>query len=144
MSDRTSIHEDLARQPGITISSERTFGLVWTALLALYGLSPLRHGAPIRIWSLSLCGAMLLISLFAPKVLRGPNLLWAKLALLLHSIMNPIVMALLFYGLFAPVGLLNRIRGKDPLGLRFDRAAGTYWINRQRSSSQPPSMTNQF
>lgn len=144
MSNKTlTIHEDWARQPGITISSDRTFGLVWTALLALYGLSPLRHGAPIRIWALSISASTLLISIFAPRVLHGPSLLWAKLALLIHSLVNPILMALLFYGFFVPVGLLNRIRGKDPLRLRFDQAASTYWISRPRSGP-PSNMTDQF
>jgi hypothetical protein len=139
------MHEDFERKPDMVISSDRTFGLVWTAFLVLEGLARLRHAAGVRMWALEFAGLLFLISLFFPKALHGLNLLAAKIALLLHQVINPIVMSLVFYGCFVPVSLLNRIRRKDPLRLRLDKSAPTYWIAREPSSAPDSnSMTNQF
>ncbi len=138
------MHEDLSRKPQISASSERAFGLVWTCVLAIYGVLPLRKGGYLRLWSLALAVALLLVSLCAPRLLSRPNALWAKLALLLHRIVNPIAMGILFYGFFVPLGLFNRMRGKDPLRLLPDPGASTYWIKREPPGPSAASMWNQF
>lgn len=138
------MHEDFSRQPVVTVSSDRVFGLVWTAFLTLYGLAPLRHAAPVRMWALGVAGGLLLVALFVPKALHRPNLLAGKLAVVFHRVVNPVVMGLIFYGCFVPVGLWNRWRKKDPLRLRLDRSASTYWINREPPAPSSASMNHQF
>ena len=61
-----------------------------------------------------------------------------------HAVISPIVLALLFYAAIVPIGLLKRIFGNDPLRLRADRAADSYWITRDSSESAPGSMKHQF
>jgi hypothetical protein len=144
-SDRgLTMHEDFSRKPVVTVSSDRTFGLVWTVFLVLYGLAPLRHARGVRDWPMSLAGVLLLLSLFLPRALHKPNLLWGKIGLLLSRVVNPIVMGLIFYGCFVPVGLLNRMRRKDPLHLQLDPSASTYWITREPPGSPRTNMINQF
>ena len=46
-------------------------------------------------------------------LLRPLNLIWLKFGLLLHKIVNPIVMGLLFYVVFTPMGFIMRLAGKD-------------------------------
>jgi hypothetical protein len=53
-------------------------------------------------------------------------------------------MAFVFYGTVAPIGLVLRLLGKDPLRLRFDPDVRTYWIERQPPGPAPETMTNQF
>jgi hypothetical protein len=137
-------HEDFARGAEIKLSSDRTFGLVWTAFLILYGLAPLRHARAIRPWPLAIACGLLFVSVFCSSLLHRPNLLWAKVGLLLNRIVNPIVMGLMFYGCFVPVALVHRIRKKDPLRLARDRDADTYWIDRERPGSDSSSMTHQY
>jgi|ERR1700676_406380 len=139
-----TMHEDFSRNPVVTVSSDRTFGLVWTVFLILYGLAPLRHARGVRVWPMALAGVLLLLSLFLPRALHRPNLLWGKIGLLLNRVVNPVVMGLIFYGCFVPVGLLNRMRRKDPLHLRLSPSASTYWIRREPPGSSPASMINQF
>jgi hypothetical protein len=138
------MHEDFSRSPEMTLSSDRTFGLVWTVFLILYGLAPLRHARGIRIWPLVLASVLLLLSLFFSRALHRPNIWWGKVGLLLNRIVNPIVMGLMFYICFVPVGLINRIRKKDPLQLGFSPSADTYWITREPSDSPRSSMTHQY
>ena len=59
---------------------------------------------------------------------------------LIGKIVNPIVMALLFFSTITPVGFLMRLFGKDPLRLRRDPAAASYWIEREPSG--PPHRDN--
>jgi hypothetical protein len=57
---------------------------------------------------------------------------------------SPIVLRLLFYVAVMPVGLLMRVPGKDPLRLRRDPDAASYWIDRMPPGPAPDSMKNQF
>jgi Saxitoxin biosynthesis operon protein SxtJ len=139
-----TMHEDFSRSAGVKLSSDRTFGLVWTVFLVLYGLAPLRHAGRVRIWLIVLAGMLLLISVIFSRVLHRPNLWWARVGLLLSRVVNPIVMGLLFYICFVPVGLVNRMRRKDPLHLRIIPSASTYWISREPSGSPPENMTHQY
>jgi hypothetical protein len=49
-----------------------------------------------------------------------------------------------FVLIVTPVGLLMRAIGKDPLRLRRNVAAKTYWIERQPPGPAPASLKGQF
>jgi hypothetical protein len=138
-----SAHEDLSRQQR-KLASDRSFGLVFTAVFALLGLWPLLHGNPVRVWALGTSGALLLAALLVPSVLHVPNLLWARLAVLLEKVVNPLVMGVLFYVVIAPSGFILRRLGKDLLRLRADPQASTYWIERKPPGPAPETMSQQF
>jgi len=59
-------------------------------------------------------------------------------------VVNPVAMAVLFYLLVTPLGLLLRLFGKDLLRLRGDKTASSYWIERQPPGPPPGTMVNQF
>ena len=44
----------------------------------------------------------------------------------------------------APIGLLMRLFGKNPLRLKFDRVAHSYWIERNPPGPAGATMKNQF
>jgi len=138
------MHEDFSRKAQVTISSDRTFGLVWTVALAVYGLAPLRHASPVRVWPVAVAGVLLLLSLFVPRSLHGPNLISARVAMLLHTVTTPVIMGFIFYGFFVPVGVLSRLSKKDPLGLQMDKGAASYWIRRDPPGPPSEGMINQF
>ena len=69
---------------------------------------------------------------------------WLALGMLLHRVVNPIVMALLFYGTVLPTGLVMRALGKDLLRLRRQPEADSYWIVRQPPGPAPETMKDQF
>jgi hypothetical protein len=143
---RTSlaIHESFARDDDTQDSSDRTFGLVMAGVFLVNALLPLLRGRPVRWWSLLAGAAFLLSSLLYPRSLGPLNRLWLKLGLVLHAIVNPVVMGLLFYSTVTPIGVLFRWLGKDPLRLRLDRDADTYWIERHPPGPAPDTMPRQF
>ena len=99
----------------------------------------------ITLWSAFFIGSLLILcTLTNPlTIIREHGLSLQTLGLLLHRIVNPIVMGLLFYGTILPTGLVMRLRGRDLLRLRRDPAAETYWITRTPGPA-PETMRDQF
>lgn len=139
-----STHADLVEHRKTTIGSERSFGLVFAAVFAIIALFPLWRGAPPRWWALAVALGFAALAYAAPQVLRPLNRLWFRLGLLLHHIVNPVIMALLYFVAIVPMGLFLKLRGKDLLRLERDAKAETYWIAREPQSPAPGSMSKQF
>ncbi len=112
------------------LSSDRNFGLVIATALALYAIKHPLLLVPSAV--------ILVTALTRPQFLHGANLVWAKVGQVLHGIVNPIVMTVLFFGVFTPMAILLRLLGKDLLRLR--TKSESYWIN--RTGAGP--FTNQF
>jgi len=137
-------HEDLTRKTKIPVGSDRSFGLVFTGFFVLVGAAPLLHGGEPRWWALGAATGFLLAALLVPKALRPLNLLWFRFGQALHLVVTPVVMGLLFFLTITPIGLLMRLSGKDPLRLKRDGQAVSYWIKRQPPGPTPDSMRHQF
>ena len=125
-------------------SSDRAFGLVFSAVFAIISLYPLLGSGTIRIWSLIVAGIFLLLAFITPVVLAPANRLWTKFGELLHRIVSPLALGIVFYFTVLPTGLLLRLFSKDPLRLRLDPAAESYWIKREPPGPAAESLKNQF
>jgi hypothetical protein len=138
-----STHENFTREEAPLSGSNRTFGWVMAVALALVSLVNGWHLG--RLWPWTLCAAALFLvaAWIRPSSLHPLNRLWLKLGRLLHRIVNPIVMGLLFYGAILPTGLAMRLRGKDLLRLKREPGAESYWIARAPGPS-PETMREQF
>jgi hypothetical protein len=64
--------------------------------------------------------------------------------LVLHRCVSPLVLGLVYFSTVTPIGLVLRVLGKDPLRLRFDREAESYWIERRPPGPAGPTMSKQF
>lgn len=124
--------------------SDRMFGIVFGAAFGLFALYPLVHGAAIRFWALGLATLFLVAALARPMLLAPLNRLWTKLGLELHRIVTPVALLVVFCVAVLPTGLVLRALGKDPLRLRFDPGAKTYWIDRKPPGRADRQMTKQF
>ncbi len=105
---------------------------------------PLLTGSTIKHWAIVTASAFLLVAVVYPKLLAPLNHLWFKFGLLLHKIVNPVVLAIMFFLVITPIGLLMRALGKDPLRLRLDKAATSYWIDRTPPGPSPDTLGDQF
>ena len=138
------LHENLIRSEQIVGPSNRRFGLTIGAACSIIGgiRALFAHG----YWEWWL-GAGLVVALFGvfwPAALAPFNRLWLKIGLVLYKVVNPIVMTVLFVSTIVPVGLLSRVRGKDPLRLRPQPDQASYWIERKPPGPAPETMNNQF
>lgn len=125
-------------------SSDRSFGIVFAVFFLLIAFLPLWHGQPVRIWALILSVLFGVLAFVAPSILAPLNRLWAKVGEILHRIVSPIALGILFFGVVTPIGLLVRLFGMDALRLRLDKTASSYWIPRSPGSPAPESMKDQF
>jgi hypothetical protein len=139
-----SLHETLHRDEAIDGPSDRKFGLTIGAILGVIGVIRLVFGHSHWAWWLGGGLAFVSFGLLWPAALHPLNRAWMLLGLLLYKIVNPIVMALLFFSTITPIGFLMRLCGKDPMRLRRDRAATSYWIAREPPGPPAESMRNQF
>jgi hypothetical protein len=137
-------HESYSREEKIDGSSNRSFGLVFAAFFALVGLLPLILGRAPRTWAFGLSGIFLLAALLFPSVLAPLNRLWMKFGLLLHRIVSPIALGIMFFLVITPMGWLMRALGKDLLRLRIDPDASSYWIERNPPGPAPETFKDQF
>jgi len=139
-------HEQLSKPDDVKPPSEKSFGLTFAAILSLIAAwLYLRKDLPIwTVASLAASIAFLAAAFLAPALLRPLNLAWSRFGLLLHRIVNPIVMGLLFFLVFTPTGFIMRALGKDLLRLKRDPSRSSYWIHRADESHPPSKMTNQF
>jgi len=136
-------HEILARDQDIKVSRNRDFGWVFTIVFLVVALWPLLSGGGARMWALIVSGVLLLITLATPGLLALPNRLWQRFGLLLSRVTTPLVLAVMFYAIVVPTGLLRQRLGNDPLRLR-KSPDGSYWITRDPPGPEPGSMSNQF
>jgi Saxitoxin biosynthesis operon protein SxtJ len=137
-------HEDLSRDHERRLTSDRTFGLVLGVAFMIFGVFPVSYGNPPRLWVITIGGAFLILALAVPRVLHRSNVYWSKFGLLLNRIVSPVVMALIFFAVVTPVALVLRRLGSDPLRLKLDPTAATYWIDRIPPGPSPESIKDQF
>jgi hypothetical protein len=139
-----SSHEVFSRDEKVVPGSDRSFGLVMAGALAALTSLNAWHSGRLWPWTGGLAALLMAAALLRPALLHPLNLLWLKFGLLLHRVVNPVVMALIFYGTVLPTGLVMRMMGKDPLRLERQPGADSYWIARKPPGPSPETMRDQF
>lgn len=141
-----AIEIEKARAAGeVRQSSDRQFGLVMAAFfLLLTAYSAWKHsGLPRWHWP-ALSAGFAFFALLLPEALRHLNLAWSLFGRLLHKVMSPLVMGLVYFGFIAPFGVIFRVVKGDPLRLKIDKNAASYWVERKDDDQPGGGMANQF
>ena len=125
-------------------SSDRGFGFVFAAVFAIIGCWPFWHWLPPRWWALAIAAAFAAVALIRPQILHPLNRVWLALGRLLHRIVSPLIMGLVFFTVVTPTGWIMRARGKDLLSLRRRPDLNSYWIKRAPVGPESETMKNQF
>jgi len=137
-------HERYSDHETPSPSSDRSFGLVMAAVFTMLTMINVWHVGHAWPWTGAVAAYFLAFAAFRPDGLGSLNWIWFKFGLLLHKVVNPVVMALVFFGGVLPTGLVMRALGKDPLRLKWQPNANTYWIERRPPGPTPMSMKDQF
>lgn len=139
-----SAHESLKREETLKLPSNRSFGMVFTVVFLIVGLAPMIKRGEVRAWALIVAGLFLILGLSNSPVLTPLNRLWMKFGLLLHHIVSPLILGILFYGTITPMAWILRLLGKDPMRRALDKNTPSYWILRDPPGPVRHSMQNQF
>ncbi len=112
----------------------------WMSALGLAVFSSLlrwRRVLPVAAWVLVLCAlaALAVAAAVRPRWFRGYYRFSAKLGFAISQTVGRIVLALFFFIIVTPLGLVLRLLGKDPLRLRHPVGAASYWSEVRRKSS---------
>ena len=124
----------------IKVSSNKSFGIVFSIFFLLISVYPLLNSDPIYYWSLFISFIFLVLGLMNSKILSPLNLLWFKFGILLGKIVSPVVMGIIFFLVVTPISIILKIFGKDVLNLKFNNNK-TYWIEKNGPKS---NMKKQF
>jgi hypothetical protein len=108
--------------------AEREFGLIVGGVFTLLGSWWLYRGkftsvAPVVV---PLGILLVLLGLIVPRVLVYPNKAWMKLAEGMSFVSTRIILAIVYFGVLTPIGLIKRAMGWDPLHRRAERS-NSYW-----------------
>ena len=123
------------------ISSNRSFGILFSIVFAAIAFWPLLNLGEIRVWSVIVSSIFLLLGLINSKLLYPLYLIWVKFGELIGKIVAPLVMALVYFLILTPISLLVRLFGKDLIGMKFSNDIKSYWIKRKKNLG---SMDKQF
>jgi hypothetical protein len=142
-----SLHENYRDEEPTEAGGDRAFGCTVGAILMVIGTAKALAAGTISLAAyliLSAGALLLLLGIFAPSRLSALNSVWSKVGTAIAKVVNPIVLALLFFLVVTPMAFLIRMVGKRPLRLAPDRTAATYWIKREPLESGASSMRRQF
>lgn len=107
----------------------RSFALLVGALLAIYSLWPLAiSGLPPRYWPLAVAAIVITLGLVNPLILEPVYRIWMKIGSVLGFINTRIILALGFFAIFTPIGVVMRVLGRDPLCRKYDPNSLSYGI----------------
>ena len=104
----------------IELPSNRKFGFFFTFVFAA-AAAYFYYSANLT-WTyvfIAAALAFLLVTLIKSDALLPLNKLWMRFGLLLGMIVSPIVLGVIFFGLFTPIAMLMRRSGRDELRLKF-------------------------
>ena len=124
----------------IKLPSNRSFGLLFFIVFLIISIWPLSYSGEIRVLSLVISIIFLILGLINSNILKPLNFLWMKFGIFLGKIVSPLLMAIIFFLVVTPIGLIMRLLGKDLINLKFNKSK-SYWIEKNGPKSK---MKNQF
>ena len=138
------MHENLDKEEEVKVSSDRSFGIVFTLVFLAVGVWVFSEGQT-KAWLFFVSAFLFLVAAIARPSILGPlNRAWAKFGLLLGQVFNPLLLGVIFFLVVTPMAVIRRLLDKDSLHLKFKSDLESYWINRSPAGPKLGSMTKQF
>ena len=103
----------------IELPSNRKFGFFFTFIFAVLATYFFYIESTVFLYGFAITSVLFFtITLVHAESLSRLNRLWMAFGLLLGKIVSPVVMGIIFFGLFTPISLLMRLFGRDELRLK--------------------------
>ena len=125
-------------------AAEKDFGYVFCLVFLLIAFLPLFNGHSMRLWAFQVASFFFVVAIVFPVLLKYPCLFWSKVGLLLHHIVNPLILGIIYFGVVCPIGaIMRRVKG-GLMKINFNSSAKSYWIERDPAGPNPKTMSQQF
>ncbi|MDG2252881.1 MAG: SxtJ family membrane protein [Methylophilaceae bacterium] len=126
------------------LPSNKKFGLFFFTIFLLVGIYCYFLGAiNASIVLLLLATILFVLAAVKPDLLLPLNKLWMRLGLTLGLIISPIILGIIFFGLFTPIAILMRLFSRDELRLKLE-SRSSFWRIRNTLNQISDSFKNQF
>ncbi len=112
------------------------FGLTTGAIFAaLFGLLiPWLFGLDFPVWPWILAAVLGGLALVLPSFLQPIYIGWMKFGNVMNWINTRLILGLLFYAVFLPIGLVLRLLGKDAMHRKLEKSASSYRVQSHNDS----------
>ena len=127
----------------IELPSNRKFGFFFTIIFGILAVYSFYVNSIYWTFILSAISVFIFFAtIIKAEILLPLNKLWMNFGLLLGMIVSPIVMGIIFFGIFTPIAILMRVIGRDELALSFKKKT-SHWVFRE-PKVEDDSFKNQF
>lgn len=127
------------------LPTNRSFGLLFTIVFCVIGSWRYLHedAWSYYLW-FGLASLFLVLGLANADILTPLNRLWMRFGELLGRIVSPIVLGAIYFVIIAPIGMLMRLFGRDPMKRTLDPDTDSYWETREQPKLPADSFNKQF
>ena len=113
------------------------FGVIWLVFFGVVGGIVLKNSGSMLvatvIWGLAM--AVPIIGLTVPAFMRIVYIGLAYAAFPIRFVVFYLIMAIVYYLLMTPIGVVMWLFGYDPMNRHFDESTDTYWRPRKQDDS---------
>ena len=112
----------------VKLPSDKKFGLFF-AIIFLFIFLIFIYAANLTIAYIFLLLSIIFLSLsfLKPELLNIFNKAWMFIGFLINKVTSPIILGVIFFGLFTPISIILRAFGRDELRLKLDKQQSN-WI----------------
>ena len=118
--------------PELDTRGLRQFGLMLGAILTLvFGLLlPWSWGweSSPNQWWIGTGAAVAAWAMLAPDSMRGLYYCWMRVAMVIGHVINTMILAVVFFIVITPMGVVMRLMGKDPMRRTLDKDMSSYRV----------------
>ena len=128
----------------VKLPDNKSFGIFFSIIFILLGVYLfLADFIYISIFLFYLSLIFFLISIIKPNELLQLNRFWMRLGFILNVIISPIILGIIYFGLFSIIAFFMKIYGRDELILKL-KTKKTYWKDFRNKDIKTNSFNQQF
>lgn len=121
----------------------RKFGMTMgIAFFVISGLFLFRQKYAGAVYSLIISCVFFITGSALPALLKPVYIIWMRLAFILGWVNTRIILIIMFYLIFTPIGLFMRLFRIDPLERK--KKKSTYWKNKEQAGFNPLNYERRF
>ena len=125
-------------------SDLRKFGItIGVILLVIAGFLFWKEKESFQI-ILAIGITLFIAGIVKPNILKPVYWMWMVFATILGWVMTRVILSLLFFLMFTPIGLISRLFGKQFLGLKWKHSQQSYWNMRTVEHFSKKNYEKQF
>lgn len=123
----------------------REFGLTVGIAFGILAALLFWRGRSNYIYLAVISAIFILTGLVVPRILKPVNKVWMTFAMALGWVMTRVILTVLFFAVFTPIGLIARfIARKEFLDLEMGETRESYWNYRKQTESPKSDYERQF